>query len=75
MPPPATASCNALVGRRNSTAVRAFSSAMRTADNCALSSRCSITRLPPESTMAMATAQLFLVASLSAATIARLAIS
>jgi hypothetical protein len=74
-PPPATASSNTLVARRNSAAVRAFCSAMRTDESCALSSRCCITRLAPESTMAMATPQLFRVAQASAAAIAFLAAS
>jgi len=66
-PPPATASSSALVGRRNSTAVRALASASRTEDNCALSRRCNISRLPPESTIAIDTPHLFVVASASAA--------
>src|SRR5262249_33595783 len=48
-PPPATASSSAFVGRRNSTAVRALASAIRTDESWALSSRCSITTFPPQS--------------------------
>jgi len=73
--PPATASSSALVGRRNSTEVRALASAIRPEESCALSSRCSITRLPPESTTAIATHQLFFMASASAAAVALFATS
>src|SRR6266853_2113658 len=74
-PPPASASSSALVGRRNSTEVHALSSAIRPEESCALSNRCSITRLPPESTTAIATAQLFFTASASAADAALFAAS
>jgi hypothetical protein len=63
----------ALVGRRNSTAVRALPSAMRIEASCVPSRRCNITGLPPLSMIEIATYQLFSMAFASAAAITFLA--
>src|SRR5579885_1552582 len=57
----------------NCSAVRALPCAASAAESCVLSILWNITRLPPESRMAMATCQEFFIASSSAAAIARLA--
>src|SRR5579885_2454476 len=72
-PPAAMASSSALLGRLNCSAVRALPCAASAAESCVLSILWNITRLPPESRMAMATCQEFFIASSSAAAIARLA--
>ena len=72
-PPAAMASSSALLGRLNSSAVRALPSDTVVADSCALSTRWNMTMLPPLSRMVMATCQEFLAASSSAAAMARLA--
>ncbi len=72
-PPAAMASSSALLGRLNSSAVRALPSDTEVAESCALSTLWNITKLPPLSRMVMATCQEFLAASSSAAAMARLA--
>src|SRR5262245_35769690 len=72
-PPAANISCRALVGRRNSSAVRALPMAMSTDAVCTLSSLTKFDSEPVVSTMAIATFQLFFLASASAAAIAFLA--
>src|SRR5207245_114147 len=74
-PPCSMASWNALVGRRNATAELALSFATSVLPNCVPSRRCSMTRFPPESWMAMATFQLFFFASASAPAMTFLACS
>src|SRR5262245_38219943 len=68
-PPLAMSSSIALVGRRNSTAVRALPSAILIAARCEPSRRCSITAWQPLSTIEITTLQLFCVALASAAAI------
>src|ERR1700685_1320287 len=72
-PPAAMASSSALLGRLNSSAVRALPSVTVVADSWALSALWNMIMLPPLSRMVMATCQEFLAASSSAAAMARLA--
>src|SRR5262249_49967288 len=74
-PPCSMASWNAFVGRRNATAEYDLSFATSVLPNCVPSSRCSMTRFPPESWIAMATFQLFFFASASAPAMTFLACS
>jgi cytochrome P450 len=74
-PPWATASSNALVGRRNATADQALSRATSMLPSGAPSMRCSMTTLPPASRIVMTMPQLFFLDSASAPAIAFFACS